>query len=1237
MCLFFRWYSRVAALEKKVKVLTAALRHKNNSSASESGLSESPNEIVNNTDLIEINGPASSSTPENSQLNPDNSYQTETANYSNTPTMAPLVSMGYGALTPGAGSSIDNNLLPAVSTSIPGRFNFINMANRVTKQAQQSANLKSILFNSPNTPNHISPTTNQNFLSAPYFNSNDVKSPTSLPHYNVLSNFMNNGVNSALTPPETNLGRNTVLPPIFSQIYNNHKSFTTYESSNKHPHIPFSNLVSYGDMYLQSQSPDMASKPIPSPSSVKSNTVSIPAHNTHSIPGVSVNNSEAQQAAPLAESLSEPLTEPRDSEFNVGEIRAKLFEQWQLIANHDRFRVENVNSAPRSRSPSIENDIVSQGVISIAEAERRLHMYKSILYKTYPIITIPEEMDITTMRKELPFLFLTIMNVSSSLLQVDDADMLARGSELYKKEQSNSTPVAPGSHASNMPDADKSNGQPSTHEEKHAQAFKTAVTINNQCIDSIMYDVMILGNKTLELLRSLILINMWYNTPEMYHHQKAHLITHMCITVAFDLGLGGYCTGAASSGPSLQQSWVSGKASFMNTEPSKTNEDPLNVSGSPDSANKGKAGDSANNETNINNGSSSKSIKYDRILRPYMLLNPHSYTCRKLWLCVYMCSINVSLVIKRPVYMMWSRYTEECCEMLEHPDRPSDERRIAVIARLHHLLEQLSTALQTNDPRNPPNVNDPRTQSLLKYFEWQLNKISKKSVEDGFRSFNVTFYAIQLFLFESAMYIPYSATLGRSPYTEYSLALGVLKTTMAVTEALGACHSASTNMIKLFISQSPQELSCIPMFTYSRMVLAVSVLLKLRTLYLTVPDMRSVCVVTEEQVKQIGVLLEKLDIVNDKYAFANCTLNYSLVVRILVYHYERQLHFYNEYQKGLLKQQQSKKNGEQVENETHETNEYMDETTGLNINGAESKGNRLPQHQESFQRYSMGSNSNTSSKESANSSSSRYTKTDSNSLPATADRIDNQPVLLNSISNDSANFDTSNSSFHKRSEAERDVILFMQKQQNGNQLASAGTASTTPGLSGPVNNLKRDNAGEIKSLFSSPSNNQISNNQMPNASISSSAMSTTNMDAFSAAMGNRNIQSLGNLGPLGTPQEQFFDNTRLATGPDANGRGVFGNASMNQNTVGSNMGDTKVNTTNDNFGTAPDISPSLSPTMNVVNGVNGDNGMVGAAFAMNTTNNMIKNNLGLPAWLFEESWKDLASSAEALSGFDLFG
>lgn len=67
-----------------------------------------------------------------------------------------------------------------------------------------------------------------------------------------------------------------------------------------------------------------------------------------------------------------------------------------------------------------------------------------------------------------------------------------------------------------------------------------------------MYDVMILGNKTLELLKCLVLINMWYNTPEMYHHQKAHLITHMCITMAFDLGLGGYSTGAASSGPSLR-------------------------------------------------------------------------------------------------------------------------------------------------------------------------------------------------------------------------------------------------------------------------------------------------------------------------------------------------------------------------------------------------------------------------------------------------------------------------------------------------------------------------------------------------------------------------------------------------------------------------------------------------------------------------------------------------------------
>lgn len=63
---------------------------------------------------------------------------------------------------------------------------------------------------------------------------------------------------------------------------------------------------------------------------------------------------------------------------------------------------------------------------------------------------------------------------------------------------------------------------------KFKRAFDTALIINNQSIDSVMYDVMILGNKTLELLKCLVLINMWYNTPEMYHHQKL-ISLHICV------------------------------------------------------------------------------------------------------------------------------------------------------------------------------------------------------------------------------------------------------------------------------------------------------------------------------------------------------------------------------------------------------------------------------------------------------------------------------------------------------------------------------------------------------------------------------------------------------------------------------------------------------------------------------------------------------------------------------------
>lgn len=1124
-------YSKVAALEKKVEALTAALHDKENSPTNVPFSAATSDRSINGS---------SSGTP---------SIPVSINGHSGTkiPAITTPSVVGYGNnASSGAGIVGSTTSPPIFPIPVLGLGTQLNnntsLRNKIVKASRPVSNLKDILDTD---------TTNSGYASS----SIPSQKGTALP--SILS------ISSQVYDTNTNIEGNS----------NSQKqSIPTYKS--------FSNQISHPQS--QSQYLDVYSKPAGNRSSTTPSTSSLsPLLNPPS---------KSSSYNPFIQPENSPPLKQYQPEFDVDAIKSKLAEQWQLMVDNDHIRIEDIKNSERSRSPNINNDAVTQGIISIKEAEYRLQVYKSRLYKVYPLILVPDDVTIDDLRRDSPFLFLTIMSVSSMLMRIDEVEDLPEDKEAENNGSSKSNVNLPNSPKS------KPKTEPLGKRSKKAErVFKTAVSMNNQCTDSIMYEIMIVGNKSLELLKCMILVNLWYNTPEMYHHQKAHLITHISITMAFDLGLGGHGQGAASSGPSLQQTWAANKPSFLTSE-STSNQ--VSNSGSRYGS-LGNITDSWNGmgNTNINSSSQNsghnnyKDIKYDRPLRPNMLLDPHSYASRKMWLCVYTCSINVALVIKRPVYMMWSKYTEECCQMLEQPDRPEDERTVSVIARLYHLLEQLSSALQTNDPQTPPNFSDPQTQSLIKYFDWQLQSLSHNMNQLISQTYKITFHAIQLLMYESVLYIPYSPALGRSPYTEYSLAIGVLEITMSSTQAIGNCYYASTTMIEILNNLPLIKLCCLPMGSYLRVVLAVSILLKLRTLYLTVPGMRTVCNVSKQDIKQISILLERFDELNSIYVFANSALNYSLVLRLLVYHYERQLYFYykdknksktkfqeNEQERGPIF---AKKDGKLIFPEEEATAEA-------------SEDNSQTQH-DKLEKNSV-TDSNTNMNEPNNN------LNGNNALPNTS----------------------THNSFHKRSEYEKDVILFMQKQQDGN--FSSMNKSTGPNTVGTTNNFPAQiptSSGSVNnSTFTQSEVMQPSQNDHAPQTLPSTTSQRFSFSApFPANLGLNNQIASGNL--------------------DTNQQGIVPNlGNFNQQAVyGPNPVDPKNNpyipTTTNPISTAPSMY-SVDTINNMDKKGEYDEGIIMGEFS--DVSNILDNETDLPSWLFlDDSWKDLVSNAEALSGFDLFG
>lgn len=856
-----------------------------------------------------------------------------------------------------------------------------------------------------------------------------------------------------------------------------------------------------------------------------------------SYPSFSNQNSNTESASSpsvinvsqYCEAASSPSAVPQSyPTFDINEIRSKIISQWTLMADQDNLRIQIINKTPRARSPCFENDVVSQGLITKQEAARRLVIYRTKFYKYYPLVAVDEKESVDDVRRKHPVLFLTIMSIVSPLVE---------SKSRFENSENNTSPQ------SNNTFTD----------------YDLAVILNHHAIDTIVYEIMILGRKTLELLRCLLLVNLWYNTPEMFHQQKAHLITHMAITMAIDLGLSGGYSNSCSPPPNPSSAGVN-----------RTREH----------------------------------IKYDRLIRPHVLQDPLTNECRKLWLCVYICSINVSTVIKKPVYMMWSKYTEECCEILEKSPH-SDERRVATIARLNHTLEQLTYSLQSADTRYPPDINDPRTQSLFRYFEMQIKDQTQMDVFNQSKLFATSFYAIQSVLHESVMYSALNERFGRTPFSEYSLAVGDPKLTssVAAVNALGWCYSSAINLVSIFLNLSHDEMACMPLSSYSRMVFGVSILLKLRTLYYTVPRMKDILPndyfnqfntmtgsyagpnknsntnnegsqekyswTIEHWKDNIETLLNRLDKVREMYPFANCALTFSSVLRILILHFEKQLESYIEEEQLQQQSSNTTKKNSSLNPNCFVSPSFGRKTSLSAVPEADEKQSNINNNSYDYMArrasLSLGALASGSFNGNAITTDSNYANNNPSNNPQMERRyseiVPGSPLdILSNLATET--------SLQKRTETERDVIMFMQSQQYQNSSSNTNNNNAQP--------------SPLTTTTSSASSINSSSATTPPIQTTSNHPNTKNSFNYDNNNNNKSFvpPSPPPPAPLSSQQKQQQFNQNLQQ----------------------------------------QMLPNGTSSIGIVN-----SGGPGDYMAMSS-------------WLFTEdsSWKDLVFGAEALTGFDMF-
>lgn len=272
-------------------------------------------------------------------------------------------------------------------------------------------------------------------------------------------------------------------------------------------------------------------------------------------------------------------------------------------------------AAPRPpRDPTQQvADVVDRGILSMDVATELFARYTRDMAPHLPIVIFPPEVTARQLRKNAPYLFLAVMAAA----------------------------------ASEMPDIQRA--------------------LVNEFTQMVADRVIIVGDKSLELVQAILIGVIWYFPPEHFEELKFYQYVHLGAVMAIDIGLG-----------------------------------------------KRKA------------NSKSRLIPYtwrDHPFRKGPLPDPTSIEARRTWLGCYFLASNVSMALHRPNLIRWAPFMQECLDILStSPDAAPTDRTLCHLVWTHRVAEEIGVQFSMDDPSIHVDVSEPKVQHALKGFERDVTR-----------------------------------------------------------------------------------------------------------------------------------------------------------------------------------------------------------------------------------------------------------------------------------------------------------------------------------------------------------------------------------------------------------------------------------------------------------------------------------------------------------------------------------
>lgn len=369
--------------------------------------------------------------------------------------------------------------------------------------------------------------------------------------------------------------------------------------------------------------------------------------------------------------------------------------------------------------------------------------------------------------------------------------------------------------------------------------LQPSLILHNLVLRTVIDEIMLVSIKNIELLNCLVLLTHWYNESELYHQQRLHVLNALAISVSYDLGIGGTAI--------------------------------------------------------ITSGSSAPA--FEQMVAPQTSADIHSPESYRIWLSVYSTLFQSLLANRRPVNSLWNNYSKQAVATLSRQSvlHMADEQYFSVweLAQLRHLQERISITIfkKDNEP-SAPDLSNPEIRCAVEQFDAELDAMRDSVAKKSIRR-DTAIRISRIFLHQAALYIEFDKTIGRAPFTNFSLKIHSGPLSFQAKKSFAACVENTKILIDRVNSQPLREIASETSNFWTSMTLCCDILLKCRACCIFNRYYANACFVSDVDIYRILQFTSLCDRMTKEYPHCNNAISFGFFVKLILCHHDARVHYHS--------------------------------------------------------------------------------------------------------------------------------------------------------------------------------------------------------------------------------------------------------------------------------------------------------------------------------------------------------